>query len=156
MSDQIRVNGNLFSFGSIELKIGEERFTGVTEISYADKLERSQIYGMGRTQPARGVTRGKYTVEESTLTMHKDSAQELRELLKQQAGKNFIGDIEFEIVVQYFESDLDPQTDILSRCRYSGASISNSEGTDATTESITVQPMFISRNGVALYEESKI
>lgn len=93
MSDEIRVNGNVHSWGSIILKYGDAR-------------ERAKVYGMGRHHAPRGRTRGKYTVEPVTLRGPKGTVQQLRALLAQQApdGVSY-GDVEFQIVVQYTETE---------------------------------------------------
>ena len=104
MSDQIRVNGNQLSWGSIILKLDQDVFTGFTSISFADKRERVKAYGQGRHHAPRGRSRGKYTIEPVKLTGWKDSVQIFRTQLAARSpdGKSY-GDVEFQIIVQYVE-----------------------------------------------------
>lgn len=152
MADQVRINKNLYSWASIILKVAEERFTGFTAIGYGDKLERSVAYGMGGLP--RGISRGKYTVDESTLTGHTDTVQEVRKALANLSqDKKSYGDVRFQIVIQYVEQDLEPQTVELEDCVWIASNSSPSEGAEALTEDITFQPMRIRRNGLTLFEE---
>ena len=50
MSDEIRINGIAHSWGSIKIKIAGERFSGISSVSYSDKLEVSKLWGMGKNQ----------------------------------------------------------------------------------------------------------
>lgn len=156
MSDEIRVNGNVHSWGSIVLKIGDDRFFGFNQIGYADGRERSKVYGMGRHHAPRGRTRGKYTVEPVTLRGPKGTVQQLRDMLAQQAGGSSYGDVEFEITVQYIEEDDTPITDVLEGCVWSKNSASHEEGPDALVDEIEADCMRIRRNDLVLYDESDV
>jgi len=63
MADEIRVNGNQHSWGSIFLKFDGDRYFGFTAINFSDSRERVKAHGMGRHQGARGRSRGKYDTE---------------------------------------------------------------------------------------------
>lgn len=156
MSDERRVNGNVHSFNSIVLKIGEDRFTGFTSISYGDARERTKVYGMARHGAPRGRTRGKYTVEPVTLRGPKGSVQAARAMLAQQASDGVsYGDVEFQIVAQYLESDDTPITDVLERCVWTKNSASHEEGPDALMDEVEIDCMLIRRNGLVLFDESE-
>ncbi len=158
MADQIRVNGNIYSWGSIVVKVDGERFHGFTSISYADKRERAKVYGLGKHQAARGRTRGKYTTEAVKLKGPLETTSALRKALAKQSpdGKSY-GDYEFEIVVQYVEdlSNQEPHTDVLEECVYTGTNSAPEEGSDAVSEELECDTMKIKRNGMYLFDASE-
>lgn len=156
MADQIRVNNNQFSWGSIILKLNDDRFYGFTGITYADKRERVKGYGMGRHQAPRGRSRGKYTTDPVKLTGFKSSIAAFRAALAAQAtdGKSY-GDVEFEILVQYVETGEDPQDVEIERCVWTGNSTSEEEGADPLKEEIEIDCMLIRRNGATLFDDSE-
>lgn len=156
MSDAIRVNGNLMSWGSIAFKVQGDRFHGFTSITYADKRERTLAHGMGRHQAPRGMSRGKYAPEPSTCKGFKSSVQALREKLAagSSSGRAY-GDTVFDVLIQYIEPGETPITVELERCRWTGNSSSEEESGDALTEEFTFQPMIIRRNGLVLFDDSE-
>lgn len=156
MADAIRVNGNQFSWGSIVLRAGGDRFYGFTAITYADKRERVKAYGLGRHHAPRGRSRGKYTTEPVKLTGWKASIQELRKSLAARSpdGASY-GDVEFEIVVQYVDSGEEPMTVVLERCVFTGNSSSDEEGPDPLKEEIEIDCMLIRRNGLVLFDAAQ-
>lgn len=153
MSDQIEVNGSQFSWGSIEVKLDGEVFTGFTKIAYGDSRERTKAYGMGRHHAPRGRSRGKYATDPVQLTGWKGSVQTLREALaSKSADGNSYGDVEFEITVSYIEADETPMLVEIRRCVWAKSAASNEEGPDPLSEEIEIDCMFIVRNGKTLYE----
>jgi hypothetical protein len=156
MSDQIRVNGNQLSWGSIILKLDQDVFTGFTSISFADKRERVKAYGQGRHHAPRGRSRGKYTIEPVKLTGWKDSVQIFRTQLAARSpdGKSY-GDVEFQIIVQYVEIGEIPLTVAIERCVWTGNSSSDEESPDPLKEEIEIDAMLIRRNGLVLFDASQ-
>jgi hypothetical protein len=156
MADQVRINGNQFSWGSIVLKCDGDRFYGFTGVSFADKRERVKAYGMGKHQAPRGRSRGKYSVDPVKLTGWKSSIQELRAALALQAEDRIsYGNVEFTIVVQYVESGENPMTVELERCVLVGNSSSDEEGADPLKEELEIDCMMIRRNGLVLFDASE-
>lgn len=155
MADEIRVNGNLLSWGSIEVKVDGDRFFGFTSIGYTDSRERVKAYGMGRAQGPRGRTRGKYSVEPVTLTGHKGSMQQLRQALADAGDGESYGDTVFQIVVQYIEDDDTPITVELEDCVYTKTTTSEEEGPDPLTEDVEIDCLRIRRNGLVLFDNSE-
>lgn len=156
MSDQIRVNGNQLSWGSIVLKLDQDVFTGFTSISFADKRERVKAYGQGRHHAPRGRSRGKYTIEPVKLTGWKGSVQIFRKQLAARSadGKSY-GDVEFQVIVQYVEADETPLTVAIERCVWAGNSSSDEESADPLKEEIEIDAMLIRRNGLVLFDASQ-
>lgn len=156
MADDIRVNGNQISWGSIILKLNSERFTGFTSISFADKRERVKAYGMTKHHAPRGRSRGKYTIEPVKLVGWKSSVQAFRQGLAALASDGIsYGDVEFQIVVQYVESDELPLTVEIDRCVWGGNSSSDEESADPLKEEIEIDAMLIRRNGLVLFDASE-
>lgn len=155
MSDEIRVNGNQHSWGSITVKFDGDRFFGFTSIGYADARERVKAHGMGRAQAPRGRSRGKYTVEPVTLTGQKGSVQQLRQALADAGDGESYGDTLFQIVVQYEEKDDSPVTVEIEDCVWSKNTASEEEGPDPLTEDIEIDCMRIRRNGLVLFDNSE-
>lgn len=154
MADQIRVNGNQVSWGSIVLKLRGERFYGFTGISFADKRERVKAYGMGRHHGPRGRSLGRYSVENVKLTGWKSSVQIFREGLAAASlvDPSAYGDVEFEIDVQYIEADERSIQVVIERCVWAGNSTSDEESPDPLKEEIEIDPMLIRRNGLVLFD----
>ncbi|MCH8084608.1 MAG: hypothetical protein IH885_10275 [Myxococcales bacterium] len=155
MSDEIRINGNAHSWGSITVKFDGDRFFGFTSIGYADARERVKAYGMGRAQAPRGRSRGKYTTEPVTLTGWKGSVQQLRQALADAGDGESYGDTLFQIVVQYVEADDTPVTVELEDCVWTKNTSSDEEGPDPLSEDIEIDCMRIRRNGLVLFDNSE-
>jgi hypothetical protein len=153
MSDDIRINGNSHSWGSIILKIDNELFTGFTAISFADKRERVKGYGMGRHQAPTRRSRGKYTVEPVKLTGWKSSVAIARQELASRSrdGKSY-GDYTFQIVCQYIEEGEIPLTVEIDRCVWVGNSSSDEESSEGLKEEIEIDAMLIRRNTFTLFD----
>jgi hypothetical protein len=156
MADQIRVNGNQISWGSIIFKLDSERFTGFTAISYSDKRERVKAYGMGRHHAPRGRSRGKYTVEPVKITGWTASVQALREGLARRAADGVsYGDVEFQGLVQYIEATEQDITVELDRLVWLTNTTSNEEAPDPLKEEFELDCMLIRRNGLVLFDQTE-
>lgn len=156
MSDQIRVNGNIHSWGSIVVKLDGEKFYGFTAIKYGDSRERAKAYGMGKHHAPRARTRGKYSTEPVGLTGPKSTVQALRDALaaKSQGGTSY-GDVEFDVVVQFIETDDTPLTVEIEQCVWTKNTEGHEEGTDPLSDEIELDCMRIRRNGKVLFDESR-
>lgn len=154
MADQIRVNGNQFSWGSIKLKLDTQEFTGFTAISYSDKRERVKAYGMGRHHAPRGRSRGKYSVDPVKLTGWKESVQIFRaQLALRSANQVSYGDVEFQIIVQYVEEPNEaPITVSIERCVWAANTTTDEENPDPLKEEIEIDAMLIRRNDLVLFD----
>lgn len=155
MADNIRVNDNMLSWGSIRLTIAGETFTGFTGISYADKRERVKAYGMGRHHAPRGRSSGKYTTESVKLTGWKTSVAAARDGLAARAadGRSY-GNVEFHISVIYSEPE-EPNQDVeISGCVWIGTTTSDEESPDPLKEEVEIDCMAIRRNGMTLFDST--
>jgi hypothetical protein len=155
VSDQIRVNGNQLSWGSITVKIDNEPYYGFTKINYADGRERVKSYGMGRHHAPRGRSRGKYTVEPVALAGPKSTVQALRDALAAKSSSgNAYGDVAFAVTVNYVEADDTPITVELEDCVFTKNSESHDEGADPLLDEIELDCMRIRRNGKVLFDDT--
>jgi hypothetical protein len=156
-SDSIIVNGNQISWGSIVLKLNEERFTGFTGISFSDKRERVKAYGMGRAHAPRGRSRGKYTIEPVKLTGWKESVQIFRQALANLApDQQSYGDVEFQVLVQYIEPS-EAEIDIeIDRCVWMTNTSSDEENPDPLKEEVEFDAMLIRRNNLVLFDNTEL
>lgn len=157
MADEIRVNGNTYSYASTILKIDGERYWGITSMSYGDKRERVHGYGMGKSQAPRSKSKGKYTVKPTKLVGEKATIQAIRDQLaaKSSNGKSY-GDVSVPIFLQYVEDDQpDPITIEILDCTVEDDDSSNENNSDPSKDEITFLPMRIKRNGLTLYDSSQ-
>lgn len=150
--DQVRVNRNAVSWGSIIVKVNGERLEGFTSISYGDKRERVTGTGMGKHHAPGRRSRGKYTTEPVKLKGFKASCEALRQYLADEDGTDSYGETEFEIVVQFVEADETPMTVEIHRCVYVGDTNSHEENPDPLQEEIEIHCMSIVRNGKTLFD----
>lgn len=156
MADAIRVNGNVHSWGSIVLKIDGERYYGFTSVSYADKRERVKQYGMGKHQAPRGRSRGKYTTDPVKLAGPKSSIQAARAALAARSSNGTsYGDVQFDIAVQYIETDETPINVSIEGCVWVSNSSSEEESADPLKEEVELDCMKILRNGLSLFDSSE-
>jgi hypothetical protein len=155
MSDEIRVNGNAHSWGSILLKIDGDVFSGFTSIEFGDKRTRTKGYGMGRHQAPSRRSRGKYEVDPVKLEGFKGSLILVRAALAAKGPDGITyGDTEFQIVVQYVEASDQPITVELDGCVYTATTSSDKEGADLLMETVELDCMKIYRNGLTLFDGS--
>ena len=153
--DTIQVNGNQYSWGSIILKVGDDRLYGFTGISFGDKRTRVKAHGSDKSGAPRGRSRGKYETDEGKLTGWKSSIQALRAALAAQAADGVsYGNTEFNITVQYIEDDETPMTVELIRCTIAGDTTSDEEGPDPLKDEIGLDYMYVKRNGLTLFDNS--
>lgn len=154
MSDQIRVNGNLYSYGSIKIKIDGTPFYGFNSISYGDSRTRSKSYGTGKSQSPRGKTRGKYETDPVTLSGDKDTVREFRKALADAGDGRSAADTLFQIVVTYSEDGLGQIVDEIEDCHLSKNTSSSEEGGDPLKEDVEIDCMRIRWDGITMFDES--
>jgi hypothetical protein len=156
MADLQRVNGNLISWGSMTLKLGQERWTGVSEVSYGDKTELAKGYGSAPHQGPRGRSRGKYVPEAVKLKMFSDSAVELRrKLAALSADARSYGTVTFDGEVQFAEADLPAQQVTLVGLRVTSDMTTASEGSEPVMVDIECDCMWVVRDGLTMFDSSQ-
>lgn len=103
--DLVRINGNLYDQGSIELKVANVPIYGFTAISWSQKRERVKSVTAGKDRRPKGRTSGKITYESLKMTVRRDTASTLKLLLAERSndGQSY-GDVnDTPIVLQYIE-----------------------------------------------------
>lgn len=153
MSDQIEVNGNQMSWGSIILKIRDERYYGFNSVSFSDKRTRVKGYGMGKHQAPRSRSRGKYEVDNVKIKGPMASVQAVRKALAADSsnGRSY-GDVECEVLVQAVDTGETPLTIEIQRCVWASNSANFTEGPDGLEEEFELDPMRIIRDGLTLFD----
>jgi hypothetical protein len=151
MADQIRINKNIHSWGSITLKVGGEKFHGFTALEYGDKRERTFKWGMSKSHKPRGRTSGKYTPEPGKLVGPVSTVQALLVKLAAMStdGKSF-GDPEFPVIAQFTEAGEIPVTIELVRTCVDGVKDSHSESAEALEQEMSLSYFEVIRNGLSL------
>ena len=154
--DPVRINGKLFSWASTSFKIGSEPLTGITEVTYDDKIDPVLAYGMNRSHAPIGMTQGKYTPSPLKLTVHRHTAEFIREQFaaSSKSGKS-TGTTKKDFTIQSIEEDQPTQTVEAIGCRLVADAGSHKEAPDAETEEMTFQPLHYKRNGKTLFEEKR-
>lgn len=156
MADEIRINGNAVSWGSIVLKFGGERFSGFDQINYGHKLEVGKAYGMGPHHAPVARSKGKYVPEPVKIRGLKSSFRALRDTLAAASadGRSY-GTVPFEAVVEYIEAGNTPILDELVRCRLVGETSNNEESPDPLKEEAELDIMYLLRDGKTMFDSSK-
>lgn len=140
MADYPKINGQIYSFASIEIKVGTTVFTGFTDLSYTQTLEPGDFRGTRPEKLARTI--GEHNVEGS-FTLVKVEYQELIAAL----GNGYM-EIEFDITANYSEVNSPITTDVLTACRITSEEDSHSQGTDALVVACDLNIMKMTRNGL--------
>lgn len=154
MANEVRVNGNVLSWGSTILRINGISQNWITSLSYSEKRERSQVYGMGRHQGPRGRTRGKYSVEAPKMKGPKADVQGFIDYLAGlSANGASYGDVEFNVMLQYVEAFATVTVE-LEGCVVAGVTASEDEGAEALQDELELNCLRIRRNGKTLWDSS--
>lgn len=155
MLDQVRVNGNLISWASTQLKINGEILNGLVSISWDEKRERAFGYGMSRSHGPRGRTAGKYTPGNVKIKANKDSVIAMRDYLGALAddGRSF-GNTRFPIILQYVEPGQLPSTVVFEDCAVVSLTASDEESPDPRYEEWEFSTMRIRTDDLTLYDSS--
>lgn len=156
MADDIRVNGNLKSWGSLQFRVAGERIYGFTNVTFADKRERVKGYSMARHHAPYGRSAGKYSTDPVKVTGWADSVQALREAIAAQSADGLsYGNVLFQGLLQYIEPDESEITVEFDRLVWTGNSATVEEAPDPLKEDFELDVMFIRRNGLVLFDGSE-
>jgi hypothetical protein len=151
MGDQIRVNGNILSYGSLKATIASEIFTGFTSVGWDHKRERTKVHGMSPDQGPRARTRGKYTPGPVKLKGPKSTMQALKAALADLSSDGFsYGDVEFPMVLQGIEAEESFVVEF-ERCTFTGTSSTFEEGAEGLMEECELDVMYIYEDGLQLW-----
>lgn len=137
----ITVNDIEYSWGSITLKIRGVEITGFKAVSYSDAVEREAVYGAGRHK--LGMTRGKYTTEQGSLTAFLKQERAIIE----EFGDGWADGDPFEVEVRYAEPGEDTHIDIVEGCRWAGTGGGGEEGSAPLEREMKFDYMRVKRDG---------
>jgi hypothetical protein len=157
MSDPVRINGNIYGWGSIKVKVDGDLYHGFDKVDFGDKRGRVKQWGTGRHQAPRGRTSGKYEPDPTKLRGPKSTMQALRAKLaaKSSDGTSY-GNSEFLIVVQWVEPGEETPINVeIQRCVIVGDASSNEENGDPSKDEVEIDCMYIIRNGLTLFDASQ-
>jgi hypothetical protein len=155
MSDSIRVNGNLLSWGSGGIKIASDRYFGIKEISFSEALEQTLIYGMGRHHAPRARTRGKYVPEVLKVVMEVNTVKTVQAALAAQAADSrSFATVEFEVFLEGVEAE-QTYTAQFNRCKWQKTGASWSEGPDAWYQECEFNYFTVVQNGLTLFDATE-
>lgn len=154
--DPVLINGKAFGWASTSFKLGSLPLTGITDVTYGDKLEKAFAYGMNRSHAPIARTKGKYVPDPLKITVHRHTAQIIRDALAEASpdGKS-TGSTSKMITIQSVEGDLPVQTVEAVGCELTEDTGSHKESPDPEMEELTFSVMFYRRNGKTLFDEKK-
>ena len=155
MSDQKRVNGNLYSKASCTLKVAGEIFEGWDAVEFGDKRERAYAFGAGKHGGPRGKTKGRYTPDLLVVTFQTDSAAACRTSLAAKApdGVSY-GEASVLITLTIDEPGLGVQLLEFEDCTLAEDSASVEDSAEHVAEKLSFMPMRVRRNGNSLFDQT--
>lgn len=153
MADILRVNGNIIAYNSYILMINGLRYTGLTEVSYGDKVEIAMVKGMRRSGVPIGSTPGTYVCDPIKLKLYQHTVDNLRQDLMQASNVKFEGlsGYRFQVSLQYQEVNLLATYLDFINCRWISESSSLSEGSEAAMTEIELQPEYLIHNDITKF-----
>jgi hypothetical protein len=154
MSDNVRINGNLYSWSSTIFKIGGVPYTGLSEISWGQKRTRTKAYGMGKSARPRGRTGGKVEFDNLKVKFMKDTAQVVRKQFAALSddGKSYGNADSLPASLQYVDGNDEPITVEFDDLAVAVEGSSEKEGADPSMEDWEFDIMGIRVNGLSLYD----
>lgn len=134
------INGVRHDFTSIELKLDDQLYIGFKSVNFSATRSRSMV--MGNHPDPIGKTKG-------TNEYKADCELYLAEwnLLQQKLGKGW-QDKAFTMLVTYGANGFDTVVVEITGCTLDGTDFSHSQGTDALSVKVDLNPMKILINGI--------
>jgi len=156
MADQLNINGAAHNWNSTIFKIAGSRYTGITSITYSEKMEATLGYGMGRHHAPTRRAAGKYVPGELKIKGYKATIEAIRTQIAALStdGKSY-GVPQFTSSLQFIETGDTPISVQAVKCRIMGTDASSEENPDPTMDELTLQPMYYLTNGRTLFDASQ-
>lgn len=148
-----RINGRMFSWSSVSIRINGTLISAIKSIAYSDKIEPVKGYGSNRSFRPIGKTQGKYSTDPVTASIEVAELEDLRQALADASGTNSFGNVEFQIVVQYEEPGRGVYTDVIEGCTWTKTAAKADDGGDAIYLDVEFDCMAIKWNGKYKFEE---
>lgn len=123
------------------------KLTDISAVKWSDSLDVGEVYGTNGGRKARRTT-GKYKCE-STVTFYKAGWKAFQaELVKKNPKISLVG---FDILIMHTPPGSAEIFKVkITGCRITGRSSDMSDGVDADTVEVSVNPMLIEDSGVTL------
>lgn len=138
------VNGNRFSFSSIEAAVLGVIFYGFGEVNYSDNLDPGDVRGTSSQRLGR--TQGDYKAEAS-IGVYLEEWLDLQVLLAPAPPLGLMTTV-FNVVVNYAELALNPpQTDVIKGCRIKKIANDFKQSTEGLLVKLDLDVSYIIRNG---------
>lgn len=117
------INGQLYDWESMEIRLKDQTLIGCTEIAYSDERAIEYRYGKGTTP--RGFGRKNYSAQ-CSVVLDRDEF----ELFRNSCTNGKIYNELFQIVCSYGDDDMDVVTDTLPECIVTKMDSSGQQGED--------------------------
>lgn len=141
-------NDIIASWVDLRLKVDGKELVGFTSLGCGDAIEDELVYGNSREPIGR--TRGKYTVDDGTITLYHNTLVDILDTF----GDGW-GDKRFEVVEQIDLGNGRYSTTVLEGCRWKGAPAGGEEGTSALTRELKFSYLRIKRDGKYLVAQKR-
>lgn len=142
------INGQLYDWESVEIRLPNGVAVGITEINYSDERGVEPRYGKGGTPRGRGHKNYKPSCD---LTLDLDEAERLRSELGGYYAKT-----PFNIVVSYGNNDQATVTDTIKDCVITKVDTSAKQDEDNVgAKKLEIQPQMIAWNGSDAYSAGR-
>jgi hypothetical protein len=129
------VNGHRYSYASVDLIINGKTYVGAKRVNYSSSLEPGIIYSDDPGKFGRTPGKASHSCE---LELYRLEWNDLVVALGQSFGRKA-----FNVQVQYAEDGEPVTTDAILGCRITKVEFQNSEGTEASSVVLTLDPMDI-------------
>lgn len=159
--DLVRIGNRVFGAKSCAFSVMGVPYVGITAVKYGDSLEREHVWGMNKDGTPLGMTPGKYTPDDLSITMLKDVFQskfltQMAALSAAFGAPGSFGAAPFVFVAQYSEGALPPSVDTISGCQIVKTEDDIAEGTGALVTVITCKVISLMRNGLTIYDRTRL
>lgn len=135
------VNGFRYAWSSVEIKIAGKVFYA-TAINYSRKRNRAMVREHHPDPVAKTRGSNEYSADIELHLSEFNAMQAALIAAANQAGlKGGYGDVFFQVVVQYSETNLDTITDTIQGCTLDSTEAAGAEGTDPSKRKCDLAPL---------------
>jgi hypothetical protein len=143
------INGNRYSWASVEIDVGGVIVTDIVSIDYGTKIDRKEIYGTG-TMAAVGRTRGRGS-HTASFEIRKEA---FRNMIKRM-GAGFM-EVNFNITINYQDEGNPICTDKLMACEMGEVGNSAKDGPDDLIVKVPLSVLRVEYDGLSPFKDGKL
>lgn len=147
----VRINGHVYSWANVTIKIAGRPFEGIQSLSYYDKRERMKVAGNNGGGPPLGMTDGLYNAEDGELEAIRETAEDIRSYVALLGLSTSFGDGRFIITVSVSKLGKLAINDSIIGCRITGAGANHENSAEASKVKIPFVCERIVHNGLTLH-----